>query len=454
MGIKGLNAFLKKKCNNVFVNLPYSCFKGKRVAWDSDNIFMKLMARAHKEVVHNTDVSNQELNRDEIVKTWIKYCRDDISKWLQFGITPIFIFDGKYIDEKSETQMKRRAEKKKRTDKANEIREKIYALDPLERTTDMLKELRNAMQYLASIKQDEKEMLMGILDAAGLPVNIATGEGEKLCAMLCIEGKVDAVYTRDTDVVAMGCPLTINEEAGFAFNPNNNKTEQVLKCTIFKPILADLELEYKSFLDLCIMSGCDFNVNIPGCAVTGAYKFLKDYKLVEDIPENKLLGYFNHEKLRKRLRKKTVEEVPEIYKNVKKIEDIYETILNHERCREILCMEKSDEICQDCLRIDVDRDLMTARDKLEIYDQSDWLEELSTLYRYLPQPSNVFVMKKPCHRKSRLVLNVLGKDEEKKSPTFLAIPIEQVSPKNIRPQNTKALIQKQLENLRMAKTVE
>ncbi len=52
MGIKSLNPFLKEKCPEAFKDLPYSYFRGKRVAVDSDNVLRKLMSRAHKEVVN------------------------------------------------------------------------------------------------------------------------------------------------------------------------------------------------------------------------------------------------------------------------------------------------------------------------------------------------------------------------------------------------------------------
>ncbi|NIO45179.1 MAG: hypothetical protein GTN36_06555, partial [Candidatus Aenigmarchaeota archaeon] len=74
-----------------------------------------------------------------------------------------------------------------------------------------------------TIKPEDKEMIIDILKNLGFPVLKATEEGEKLCSMLCIEGKVDAVYSRDTDVVAMGCPISFNEEAGWLYNTKTQK---------------------------------------------------------------------------------------------------------------------------------------------------------------------------------------------------------------------------------------
>lgn len=379
MGIKGFNPFLKEKSPSSFINLPYRWFKGKRVAWDCDNIFRKLMARAHKNIVNKTDVCVDEPDREEIYQLWLKYCRDEIFMWLQFGITPLFIFDGAYIDEKSETQKKRRKEKEKRIREAEELKQKIIKVDELERTPTMLIELRKKMHHLGYINRDEKDILIGILEGCGLPVMIATEEGEKLCAMLCIEGKVDAVYSRDTDVVAMGCPLTIREDGGWAQNLETNKMEQIVKCTIFKPVLADLKLEYESFLDLCIMAGCDFNANIFRCGIKTAHKLL--------------------------LKCITIENLPSKY-------DEKKGILNHIRCREIFALQISDDITQGDVILNVNKDLENCRDILSIYNAVDWLEALVKLYKYLPKPSNVFIMKRPSYQKSRLKLKILGREED------------------------------------------
>ena len=241
MGIKTLNPFLREKCPEAFVDLPYSFFKGKRVAVDSDNILRKLMSRSHKEIVNQTDVCVEEVDRNKVIEIWLDHIKDDILKFFKYGITLIFVFDGNYIDEKSETQLKRRAEKQKRISETEILKKKIYELDELERTPQMVTELRKKMHHLGYIAPEDKELIIKILKSLGIPVLFATEEGEKLCAMLCIEGKVDAVYSKDTDLVAMGCPIIFNEESGWIHNNNTKKVELSLRCTIFKPILSALE---------------------------------------------------------------------------------------------------------------------------------------------------------------------------------------------------------------------
>ncbi len=390
MGIKGLNKFLRKECPEAFVELPNTFFNGKRIAIDSDNLLMKFMCRAHKDIVDRTDVAIMEPDREEIIKRWIYHVKNFVLKWLKIGATPIFVFDGKYIKEKSKTQKKRRADKKKMILGAETLKAKIMSIDPLERTPAMITSLRKKMHHLGFVTSDDKEIMRGILSSIGIPVLRATEEGEKLCAMLCIEGKVDAAFSRDTDLVALGCPLTINEPAGYTYNQKTNRTEECVKCTLFKPILSALEFEYKSFLDLCIMSGCDFNDNIPQKGIVRSFRLLKNCKFIDNLPaeyNDRIIEY-----------------------------------LNHPRCRQIFSRVVSSEISQDPIILNINKDLSDSRDRLEMYGADDWLLGISDLYNNLPIPSDVFIFKPPTLVRSRVRLNVTNIIEVEKPPAQKSSP--------------------------------
>jgi len=373
MGIKGLNAFLKDTCPSAFINLPKSYFKGKRTAIDADNVFRKLMSRAHKEIVHKTDVCVKEPDRTEIINRWIHHVKNFIIDFLNKGNTPIFVIDGEYIPQKTKTQGKRRADRKKLVDEAEEYKNKVLELDELERTPAMVTELRKRMQNLSTLNKEERELMINIIAGIGIPVLQATGEGEKLCAMLCIEGRVDAVYSRDTDLVAFGCPLTINEEGGYVKNEATGNSEESFKCTYFKPILAALKMEYETFLDLCIMSGCDFNDNIYNVGIKKSYKELVKCKSIENLPA--------------------------------KLKDKIEC-LNHEKTREIFKYGPSEEFCQGEIRLDINTDLSEARDILNMYGAENWIKDIGAFYKNLAIPNNVIVSKRPSLSRSAVKLRL------------------------------------------------
>lgn len=382
MGIKGLNPFLKKHCPDAFVELPYSYFKHKRIAIDSDNVLRKLMSRAHKEVVNDTDVTVTELEREKIIKRWVHHIKNFILDFLKHHITLIFIFDGAYVEDKIETQQKRRDEKRKRVKDADDLKTKIFELHELERTPAMLKELRKKMQYLSYIDKDEKEYVKGLLSAAGFPIIVANGDGEQLCAMLCISGKVKAVYSTDTDMLAYGSPLSITDSAGYVYDNKNGTRELYLKCTKFIPILAKLNIEYPTFLDLCIMSGCDYNSNIYRVGISSSYKMLQKCGKIEDIPDK-----YNDKK----------------------------DCLNYEKCRNYFKYVPCEESSQDEIILNINLDLSDARDRLEMYDAADWLNDLVPIYKSFHAPNDLCVVRKPSLAQSKMYLerNSQNKSEEK-----------------------------------------
>jgi 5'-3' exonuclease len=424
MGIKLLNQLLREKCPDAFIDLPYSYFRGKRVAWDCDNILRKLMSRAHKEIVNRTDVCTQELDRNEILRCWLGHVKDEIIKFLKFGITPIFVFDGTYIEAKSDTQDKRRKEKQKRIKEAEECKNKILLLDELERTPQMVTELRKKMQNLGNIQTSEREFCMQLFKACGFPVLQATEEGEKLCAMLCIEGYIDCVYSRDTDLTAMGCPLVFGEEAGWIYNKETKRSEMSVKCVNFKPILSALQMEYPTFLDLCIMSGCDFNSNIYNLGVKKAHKLLLQYKSIDALPAQ--------------------------YDEKKKI-------LNHVQCREIFKRQKSKDICVGDIILDmkynIDFSELTEKynKEINVYDVNDWKLELPGYFIDFPKPSQIFLEKAPSLASSRIRLCVVrdnvereeGKKEDRKNEMKQDIPFTPLPGLNVSGNFEEKLIPKQ-----------
>lgn len=396
MGIKGLNPFLKKKCPDCFVDIPCTHFKGKRIAIDSENVLRKFMCRAHKEVVYETDVVMNELDRDVIVSKWLEYVKMFVFELLEYSITPIFVFDGDYMIEKKFTQEKRRKDRKKAFSDAQELKDKIMELDELERTTVMINNLRSKMANLGYISSDDKDLMIHVLNGIGIPVLTAKNEGEKLCAMLCIEGRVDAVYSKDTDVVALGSPLTISDSSGYVIDPKTNNAVKGFKCCVFKPILSKLNLEYGSFLDLCIMAGCDFNTNIPHLGIGKSYNILKKCKSIDNIPAS------YHVKAK-----------CERHERCKMVKDNYDdqvNCLNHDKCRNIFKIVSSKEECQDQLILNVDTSLENARDILELYDLQHWLIQLPTLYANLKTPENVIIHRYPSLNRSKLKIKIINND--------------------------------------------
>ena len=156
-------------------------------------------------------------------------------------------------------------------------------MDNFDKTPQMVTELRKKYNQTSTCRQEEIEKIIEIMDAFGIPFFIAKGDGEKLCSMLCREGKVEAVFSTDSDLIALGTPIILNEFPKTQYK--NGKKIETFSAIVFEPLLSSLQLSYDTFVDLCIMSGCDYNENIPRLGVGKAYKLLVTHHTIENLPD-------------------------------------------------------------------------------------------------------------------------------------------------------------------------
>jgi 5'-3' exonuclease len=430
MGIDGLNPFLKEKCPDNFFQMTSSMLHGKRMVLDAESLLRRFMSSAHKAVVNMTDVTLHEPDREEIVKLWFTRTREFFVGLLKSGITPVVIFDGAYSQDKAATQKKRQESKQKKKDDAAKCKAEILALDILERTPAMVTKLRKHMANLSYIAREDKDTMINVLRAVGIPCLVATGEAEKLCAMLCREGKATVAYSKDTDLIAYGCPIAITDFGQYMYNPTTRSNDELFECTRFDGLLDGLGMTYATFVDFCIILGCDYNNRIKYFGPGKAYPILVDCKCIEGLPTK------FHDRLH---------------------------ILNYEKCRGHFTYVPSGEICQGDLILSIDTTLENARDVLEMYSQDVWLSQIVPIYAkgfphaptsgFIPIPIekprlkiNGLIYKPPPPPSSiQIKLNIVGSNGQP------IAPIEPVQPKKKTPEKKviAELNAKQLEMLKL-----
>lgn len=383
MGISDFNKFISKFCNNANIYYPLSYFKGKKIAIDANNYLYSEWVSAYSKIVYITDVSMNEPDKNEVIKLWLNKSKIFIKRFLENGITPIFIFDGKYHIKKKETQNKRNEDKIKVREKIKEIRKNINDIDILERTTLMLDNLRKYMCRDTYPSNEEYEIMKTVLNSIGIPVIQALWESEQLCSILCRENKVDAVYSTDTDNMLYGCPILLT---GFTKGMKNEKTNEIeihFSSVILNKILESCKLSFESFVDLCIMFGCDYNKNIPKIGFNKAYTLIMEYKNIDKLPEN--------------------------YGKIK----LDKTYLDHEWCRQWFSYKSSSTLYEDNINLDIDKNKLIecARDILEIYNIQDWLIDFSNLYSKFNQTNDRILMYKPPISNVKLIIKTDNKND-------------------------------------------
>lgn len=119
------------------------------------------------------------------------------------------------------------------------------------------------------------EQMIRLVKCLGIPYLKAYGEAEALCASLAVHGYVDGVLSRDTDSLVYGAPLFVCEFK-----------QDEMTWTTLKEVLDSLELTMKQFIDLCIMCGCDYNMNMPKIGPVTAYKKIMQYGSIEEYEKN------------------------------------------------------------------------------------------------------------------------------------------------------------------------
>ena len=304
MTILNLNTLLTENAKNAFFTLPISTWKGKRIAFDSSIILHKYFSPAWKEVVMKTNVLVDEPDMKEVSRIWLKNFKVFLLRFLNQGITPIFVIDGKPpIEKEIITRQKRKEGRDKKNTEIETIKNTMTTMDRLSITSEMINELRKKMSNLPPTSKSELDVLKSVLEGLGIPVLQAKGEAEELCSTLCRLGYVDAVFSSDLDNLAHGCPVLITDCIGKINNQEHVKT------IILKDVLDALNVTHQVFLDLCIMCGCDYNNNIYRVGVKTAYKLLLDCQTIDNLTSKYDITCLNHIRCRELFSQKKYDEV-------------------------------------------------------------------------------------------------------------------------------------------------
>ncbi|KAL9258692.1 Flap endonuclease 1-like protein [Drosera capensis] len=171
---------------------------------------------------------------------------------LEAGIKPVYVFDGKPPDLKKQELAKRYT---KRADASEGLKEALESGSK----EDIEKFSKRTVKVTPQHNEDCKKLLR----LMGVPV---------------IE--VYAVASEDMDSLTFGAPRFLRH----LMDPSSKKIP-VMEFEIEK-ILVGLELSMDQFIDLCILSGCDYCDSIRGIGGQTALKLIRQHGSIENILEN------------------------------------------------------------------------------------------------------------------------------------------------------------------------
>jgi 5'-3' exonuclease len=179
--------------------------------------------------------------------------------------TPIFVFDGQSLLEKTEEKAKRFLAFQKRPQVPLHETRKLFSDE-----NEIIIEL--GPPPCTQPNKKDYERMKEALVSSGYTCQTAKFEAEALCAFLCHSGKVDAVLTEDSDAFAYLSPKVILKYG----SPDCVLVES-------KNIIQALNLENERFIDFCVLLGNDFNERIPLVGPVKSLALLKKHSTLNEV---------------------------------------------------------------------------------------------------------------------------------------------------------------------------
>ena len=177
-----------------------------------------------------------------------------VSNFMEKGIKPVFVFDGKPAALKQETVDGRR---KIRDEAGEKWKEAIERGDEAE----AYKQARSSSRVDTTIIETSKELLR----LMGLPTIQAPGEGEAQASYMVAKGEARYVVSQDYDTLLFGAPtlvrnLTVSGKRKIRGRQITVNPERL----ILADVLDGLKLTREQLIEIGILIGTDFNPGVEG----------------------------------------------------------------------------------------------------------------------------------------------------------------------------------------------
>ncbi len=201
-----------------------------------------------------------------------------MANFMEKGIKPVFVFDGKPAVLKQATIDERR---KIRTEAGEKWKDAVERGDEAE----AYKQARSATRVDDTIIATSKELL-GLM---GIPIVQAPGEGEAQASHMVAKGDARYVVSQDYDTLLFGAPvlvrnLTVSGKRKIRGRQVTVSPERVL----LAEVLGGLSITREQLIQIGILVGTDFNSGAAGVGAKTALKIVRNgefaAKLAEKLP--------------------------------------------------------------------------------------------------------------------------------------------------------------------------
>jgi len=265
MGIKNLLKFLSEYPELIKEKQTIEYY-GKKIAIDISILMYQVVIAIRNS---GSDLTN---NKGEITSHILGLFNKTLS-FLENGIIPVFVFDGKPPQLKQKILDTRKQIRKKALEKLSDAQNDI----------DKIKYLKRSVW----ISKEQMDQCRELLTLMGIPYINAPEEADSELSYLCKSNLVYAVLTEDMDILTFGSPRIIRNLTSSKKIPIEIELEKVLN---------HLSITYEQFIELCILLGCDYCPNLIDIKYDKVFEIYSKHKNIKDaldeiklnhnIPEN------------------------------------------------------------------------------------------------------------------------------------------------------------------------
>eukprot|EP00922_Rhytidocystis_sp_ex-Travisia-forbesii_P063404 GHVS01094339.1.p1 GENE.GHVS01094339.1~~GHVS01094339.1.p1 ORF type:complete len:448 (+),score=74.87 GHVS01094339.1:81-1424(+) len=266
MGIKGLAKFIADYAPKAIKQREFGSFVGRTLAIDASMSLYQFMIAIRDTESHGTLTNEQGETTSHITGFLARAVR-----LLEYGIKPVYVFDGK-------PPILKGGELAKRKDKRDQAEKELEAA----REAGDMEEVRKQIGRTVKVTKQHNEEVKKLLGYMGVPVVEAPCEAEAQCAELTKTGKAFATATEDADALTFGSTVLVRH---LNFSDSKAKQNPILSIDL-QVVLEELGLTMSQFVDFCILCGCDYCDTIRGIGAKTAYNLIKEHKDIETVIEN------------------------------------------------------------------------------------------------------------------------------------------------------------------------
>ncbi len=266
MGIKNLLKFLSDYPELIHEK-EIKEYYGKKIAIDISILMYQVVIAIRNS---GSDLTN---DKGDITSHILGLFNKTLS-FLEKGIIPVYVFDGK------PPQLKQKI-----LDARKQIRKKaLEKLSDAQSDADKIKYLKRSVW----ISREQMDQCRELLDSMGIPYINAPEEADSELSYLCKSNIVYAVLTEDMDILTFGSPRIIRNLTSSKKIPLEIKLDEVLN---------KLDITYEQFIELCILFGCDYCPNLTDIKFTEMFNvYIKHKNIDGTLNELRELKYIIPEK--------------------------------------------------------------------------------------------------------------------------------------------------------------